>query len=104
MVGLLVVVFCIYQFTDLERIYVKKIANLDVVGLLVVVFCIYQFTDLERIYVKKILANLDVVMGKEFGEEIRGIANYWNINVGIIIGMNILAETRRVHSNVHKPD
>ena len=59
---------------------------------------ICQFTDLERVYVKKILANLDVVMGKEFGEEIRGIASYWNIDVGIVIGMNILPETRRVRS------
>lgn len=39
-------------------------------------------------------------MGKEFGEEIRGIADYWNIDVGIVVGMNILAETRRVCSYV----
>ena len=60
--------------------------------------CVYQFTDLERLYVKKILANLDKVMGNEFGEEIRGIADYWNIDVGIIVGMNIIPETRRVHT------
>lgn len=51
-------------------------------------------------YVKRILSELDVVMGKEFGEEIRGIADYWNIDVGIVVGMNILAETRRVCSYV----
>ena len=45
---------------------------------------------------KKILADLDVVMGKEYGEEIRGISNYWGIDIGIIVGMNILTETRRV--------
>ena len=45
---------------------------------------------------KKILAHLDDVMGPEMGGEIRGIANYWNIDVGVILGMNILYETRKV--------
>lgn len=57
---------------------------------------VYQFTDLERLYVNKIWAHLNEVMGNEFGEEIHGIADYWGINVGIILGMNILYETRKV--------
>lgn len=44
----------------------------------------------------RIWANLDGVMGNEIGEEIRGIAAYWDIDVGIILGMNILYEERKV--------
>ena len=51
---------------------------------------------MDRFYVSKILANLNAVMGNEVGEEIRGIADYWNIDVGIILGMNIIYETRKV--------
>jgi len=43
---------------------------------------------------------MDEVMGNEIGEEIQGIANYWNVNVGIILGMNILYEIRKVHMHV----
>ena len=64
-------------------------------------FTVYQFTDLERIYVKRVLKNLDKVMGNEFFEEIHGIAEFWNIDVGIIVGMNIIPETRRVHRYVN---
>lgn len=42
------------------------------------------------------LANLDKVMGSDSGEEIRGIAAYWDVDVGIILGMNILYEMRKV--------
>ena len=62
----------------------------------VAVVYLYQYTDLERIYVNDILANLDNVMGPEMGAEMRGIANYWNIDVGIILGINIMYETRKV--------
>ena len=44
----------------------------------------------------KILTDLDEVMGNESGEEIRGIAAYWDVDVGIILGMNILYEMRKV--------
>lgn len=37
-------------------------------------------------------------MGNEVGEEIRGIADYWNIDVGIILGMNIIYEARKVRT------
>lgn len=51
---------------------------------------------MDRFYVNKILANLNAVMGNDIGEEIRGIAEYWNIDVGIILGMNIIYEARKV--------
>lgn len=60
-----------------------------------------EFTDLERIYVNRIWANLDGVMGNEIGEEIRGIAAYWDIDVGIILGMNILYEERKLLGHHH---
>ena len=44
----------------------------------------------------KILTNLDEVVGNESDEEIRGIAAYWDVDVGIILGMNILYEMRKV--------
>lgn len=59
-------------------------------------YVLYQFSDLERFYVSKILAELNAVMGHEIGEEIHGIADYWDIDVGIIAGLNIIYETRKV--------
>lgn len=52
---------------------------------------------MERIYANKILGDLNKVAGNDLSEEIRGIAIYWDIDPGVIVGMNILYETRKVH-------
>lgn len=41
------------------------------------------------------MANFDDLMG-ELGEELRGIAEYWGIDLGLLVGLNLSYELRRV--------
>ena len=41
------------------------------------------------------MANFDSLMG-ELGQELRGIAEYWGIDLGLIVGLNLSYEMRRV--------
>lgn len=41
------------------------------------------------------MANFDDLMG-ELGEELRGIAEYWSIDLGLLVGLNLSYELRRV--------
>ena len=41
------------------------------------------------------MANFDDPMG-ELGEELRGIAEYWGIDLGLLVGLNLSYELRRV--------
>ena len=41
------------------------------------------------------MANFDNLMG-ELGEELCGIANYWGIDLGLLVGLNLSYELRRV--------
>ena len=41
------------------------------------------------------MTNFDSLMG-EVGEELRGIAEYWGIDLGLLVGLNLSYELRRV--------
>ena len=41
------------------------------------------------------MENFDNMMG-ELGEELRGIAEYWGIDLGLLVGLNLSYELRRV--------
>ena len=41
------------------------------------------------------MADLDHYLG-ELGEEMRAIAEYWGVDLGIIVGLNFAYELRRV--------
>ena len=41
------------------------------------------------------MTNFDSLMG-ELGEELRGIADYWGIDLGLLVGLNLSYELRRV--------
>lgn len=41
------------------------------------------------------MENFDDLMG-ELGEELRGIAEYWGIDLGLLVGLNLSYELRRV--------
>jgi len=41
------------------------------------------------------MANFDGLMG-ELGQELRGIAEYWGIDLGLLVGLNLSYELRRV--------
>ena len=55
-----------------------------------------QLNDLEKTLVKRVLGSLHKIVGQEFSEEIKGIAEYWNVDVGVILGMNLMYEFRKV--------
>lgn len=50
---------------------------------------------MERKVLEEIMADLDHYLG-ELGEEMRGIAEYWGVDLGIIVGLNFAYELRRV--------
>lgn len=55
-----------------------------------------------QLILEKIMSNFDNLMG-ELGEEIRGIAEYWGIDLGLLVGLNLSYELRRIggrHPNV----
>ena len=41
------------------------------------------------------MANFDDLMG-ELGQELKGIAEYWGVDLGLIVGLNLSYEMRRV--------
>lgn len=41
------------------------------------------------------MANFDDLMG-ELGDELQGIAEYWGIDLGLLVGLNLSYELRRV--------
>ena len=43
------------------------------------------------------MADLDKYLG-EYGQEMKAIADYWTIDLGIIVGLNFAYEFRRVSS------
>ena len=47
------------------------------------------------------MTNFDSLMGG-LGEELHGIAEYWGIDLGLLIGLNLSYELRRVTSAVSK--
>jgi len=42
------------------------------------------------------MGDLRKIVGEELSEEIKGIARYWNVDVGVILGMNLMYEFRKV--------
>ena len=50
---------------------------------------------IEREVLDEILSNLDRFLG-ELGEEMRGISEYWGLDLGIVVGLNFAYELRRV--------
>ena len=51
----------------------------------------------ERKVLEAIMAELDHYLG-ELGEEMRGISEYWGVDLGIIVGLNFAYELRRVRT------
>ena len=49
----------------------------------------------EQKALDKILSVLDHFLG-ELGEEMRGISEYWGVDLGIVVGLNFAYELRRV--------
>ena len=45
------------------------------------------------------MSDLDYLLG-ELGEEMRGIAEYWRVDLGVIVGLNFAYELRRVSREV----
>lgn len=56
---------------------------------------------------KEMLAVIEVIMGDvdgylgELGKEMRGVAEYWQVDLGIVVGINLIYELRRVRSAIH---
>ncbi|XP_065911748.1 N-acylethanolamine-hydrolyzing acid amidase-like [Dysidea avara] len=48
-----------------------------------------------QLLLESIMANFDSLMG-ELGQELRGIAEYWGIDLGLIVGLNLSYEMRRI--------
>jgi len=48
-----------------------------------------------QLLLESIMANFDNLMG-ELGQELKGIAEYWGIDLGLIVGLNLSYEMRRV--------
>ena len=49
----------------------------------------------EEKVLEKIMASFDSHLG-ELGEEMKSIADYWGIDLGVIVGLNFAYEMRRV--------
>ena len=49
----------------------------------------------EQEVLEVIMSELDHCLG-ELGEEMRGISEYWGLDLGIIVGLNFAYELRRV--------
>ena len=45
--------------------------------------------------VKVVMASFDELLG-EVGEELKGIADYWKVDLGLVVGLNFAYEFRRV--------
>ncbi len=54
-----------------------------------------QAPKLERELLDKIMGDLDGLLG-ELGKEMRAIADYWQIDLGIVVSLNFAYELRRV--------
>ena len=48
-----------------------------------------------QLLLESIMANFDDLMG-ELGQELKGIAEYWGVDLGLIVGLNLSYEMRRV--------
>ena len=55
----------------------------------------------ERKVLEEIMAELDHYLG-ELGEEMRGISEYWGVDLGIIVGLNFAYELRRVRNTLRQ--
>ena len=49
----------------------------------------------EQKILEEIMSDLDRYLG-ELGEEMRGISEYWGVDLGIVVGLNFAYELRRV--------
>ena len=45
--------------------------------------------------VKVVMASFDDLLG-EIGQELKGIAEYWKVDLGLVVGLNFAYEFRRV--------
>ncbi|XP_065911752.1 N-acylethanolamine-hydrolyzing acid amidase-like [Dysidea avara] len=60
-----------------------------------------EFAELEKRLVNQVLGDLHNIIGEELGEEIKGIAKYWNVDVGTILGINLMYEFRKLMGDHH---
>ena len=56
---------------------------------------------MEKRLVNQVLGDLHNIIGEELGEEIKGIAKYWNVDVGTILGINLMYEFRKVQCTLY---
>ncbi len=62
-------------------------------------FCaVIQAPKLVRELLDKIMGDLDGLLG-ELGKEMRAIADYWQVDLGIIVTLNFAYELRRVSTS-----
>ena len=45
--------------------------------------------------VKVVMRDIDGYLG-ELGREMKGVADYWGLDLGIVVGLNLIYELRRV--------
>lgn len=41
------------------------------------------------------MRDVDGYLG-ELGQEMKGVADYWNVDLGVVVGLNLIYELRRV--------